>query len=321
MSSDPPQTDLWLERSRLAGMILAAVSYGGLFILTVQAASALMQRPRHGGKIAEHRYWLLFYVFSTFVLGTVGFAGNAKYTEMIWIDLRDAKGGPTALINDELNYRINVLVVICYYIMEWFMQVLLLHRCFVIWNWERYVMVPMISLFIAMIAMSILVLIQASTGVIWYNINTVLIYYSLQVGISVLYTILVTNRLLVMRGQIKQILGEYSGIYNTIVLMIIESTMLYTPLAILFILTFAFHSYISNLCFLGISHVQGIAQLLIIVRVARGRSIAHQWSSGHAAAPSSIAFSGTTHTEGINLQSIAGPERTVQLLSEKAEVV
>jgi hypothetical protein len=104
--------------------------------------------------------------------------------------------------------------------------------------------------------MSILVLIQASTGVIWYNINTVLIYYSLQVGISVLYTILVTNRLLVMRGQIKQILGEYSGIYNTIVLMIIESTMLYTPLAILFILTFAFHSYISNLCFLGISHVQ-----------------------------------------------------------------
>jgi hypothetical protein len=71
-----------------------------------------MQRPRHGGKIAEHRYWLLFYVFSTFVLGTVGFAGNAKYTEMIWIDLRDAKGGPTALINDELNYRINVLVVI-----------------------------------------------------------------------------------------------------------------------------------------------------------------------------------------------------------------
>jgi len=322
MSSDPSQTDLWLERSRLAGMILAAVSYGGLFILTVQAASALMQRPRHGGKIAEHRYWLLFYIFSTFALATVGLAGNARYTEMIWIDLRDAPGGPTTLINDELNYPVNVMVIICYYIMEWFMQVLLLHRCFVIWNWAKYVMVPMISLFIAMIAMSILVLVQASNGITWYNIDTVLIYYGIQVGINVLYTILVTNRLLVMRSQIKQILGEDSGIYNTILLMIIESTMLYTPLAILFIFTFALHSHISNLCFLGISHVQAIAQLLIIVRVARGRSITHQWSTGHAAAPSSIAFSGTTHTEGINLQSISRPERDmVKSLSEKAEVV
>jgi len=44
--------------------------------------------------------------------------------------------------------------------------------------------------------MSILVLIQASTGVTWYNIDTVLIYLSIQVGINVIYTILVTNRMI-----------------------------------------------------------------------------------------------------------------------------
>jgi hypothetical protein len=70
-----------------------------------------MQRPRYGGKIAENRYWLLFYVLSTFVLGTVGFAANAKYTEMIWIDLRDAPGGPAALIEDELDYSINIVAI------------------------------------------------------------------------------------------------------------------------------------------------------------------------------------------------------------------
>jgi len=70
-----------------------------------------MQRPRHGGKIAENRYWLLFYVFITFVLGTVGFAGNARYTEMIWIDLRDIPGGPAWLIENELSYPINVVAV------------------------------------------------------------------------------------------------------------------------------------------------------------------------------------------------------------------
>jgi hypothetical protein len=84
---------------------------GGFFILTVQAASALIQRPRSGGKIAKNRLWLLFYIFITFVLGTVGFAGNSKYTEMIWIDLRDAPGGPAALIENELDYSINVMAI------------------------------------------------------------------------------------------------------------------------------------------------------------------------------------------------------------------
>lgn len=51
---------------------------------------------------------LLGYVWITFALATIGFAGNARYTEMIWINLRDAPGGPAALILDELKYCINV---------------------------------------------------------------------------------------------------------------------------------------------------------------------------------------------------------------------
>lgn len=48
------------------------------------------------------------------MLGTIGFAGNARYTEVIWIDQRDAPGGPAALILDELNYRINVVALTWY---------------------------------------------------------------------------------------------------------------------------------------------------------------------------------------------------------------
>jgi hypothetical protein len=128
MSSDTPPTDLWLEQSRLDGMMLGAVTYGeylvygnleinsraatgGFFILTVQAAAALIQRPRHGGKIADHRLALLVYVVVTFILGTIGFAANAKYTEMIWIDLRGALGGPVELIENEMTYPINVVAI------------------------------------------------------------------------------------------------------------------------------------------------------------------------------------------------------------------
>jgi hypothetical protein len=105
--------------------------------------------------------------------------------------------------------------------------------------------------------MPIVVVIQANTGVIWYDMNTVLTYLCIEVGFTVVYTILVTKRLLAMRGQMKETMGEYdSSIYNTVVLMVIESAMLYSPFAIIFIVSFALHSDVANLCFLSISHIQ-----------------------------------------------------------------
>ncbi|KAG0693462.1 hypothetical protein DFH29DRAFT_395798 [Suillus ampliporus] len=107
MLSYTPQTDLWLERSRLDGMVLGSVSYGVFCLLTVQAWIALMKRPRYGGKIADHCRALLSYILITFVLRTISSAVSAKYTEMIGIDLRDVPGGPTTLIGQEMNCRIN----------------------------------------------------------------------------------------------------------------------------------------------------------------------------------------------------------------------
>jgi hypothetical protein len=86
-------------------------SIGIYFILTVQAWIALMQQPQNGGAIADHRRALLFYIFITFALMTISFAANVKYTEMIWIDLRDISGGPLTLIQNETDYSINVLAL------------------------------------------------------------------------------------------------------------------------------------------------------------------------------------------------------------------
>jgi hypothetical protein len=87
------------------------IAIGAFLVLTVQSLIALTRRPRHGAKIADHRLVLIFYIIITFVLGTISFAANVKYTEMIWIDLRDAPGGPLALIQNAWGYRINVLAL------------------------------------------------------------------------------------------------------------------------------------------------------------------------------------------------------------------
>ncbi|KAG2074053.1 hypothetical protein BDR04DRAFT_1008783 [Suillus decipiens] len=316
MSSYTPQTDLPLERSRLVGMILGGVSYGIYLLLTVQALIALMQRPRHGQKIANNRRTLICYTLITFALGTISLAGNIKYTEMIWIDLRDAPGGPVALIENVMHYRINFMAICCGYITEWLMQALLLYRCFVIWNWERYVTIPMLAIYIGMIAVAIVVLVHAGTGVLFYSISATLAYLAFQVAHTILYTILVAKRLFSMRGQMKQALGEYdSSTYDTIIFMVVESAMAYSLFIIIYIVAFAVHSNpLSTLCFLSILQVQGITQLFIIIRVARGRAVTHDWSTRiTAAAPTALAFAGTTSipAEGTNVGQVARPEQDI----------
>ncbi|KAG2338279.1 hypothetical protein BDR05DRAFT_969354 [Suillus weaverae] len=310
MSSYTLQTNLSLERSRLAGMTLAGVSYGVYLLLTVQAVTALVQRPRHGQKIANNRHTLLCYTLITFALGTISFACNAKYTVMIWIDLRDAPGGPVALIHNVMQYRINFLAICCGYVTEWVMQALLLYRCFVVWNWARHVMIPMIALYIGMIAVAISILAQAGTGAQFYKINTTLAYLSIQVAHTILYTILVAKRLLSIRGQMKQALAEYdSSTYDTIILMVVESAVTYSVFLIIYIVAFAVHSdSLSTLCFLSIVQVQGISQLFIIIRVARGRAV---MSTRNTASLTGLAFAGTVSitAEGTDVARAAKPEQ------------
>ncbi|KIM54440.1 hypothetical protein SCLCIDRAFT_11311 [Scleroderma citrinum Foug A] len=253
-----PNTDLWLERSRLDGMILGAVSYGMLLLLTIQAGTAILHRRGNGQLGVEP--WLLGYICITFVLATIGFAANVKYTEMIWIDLRDAPGGPAALIQDELSYWINVMAlawyVLSYYIMEWFMQALLVYRCFVIFGREKYIAISMGVLFLTMVGLSILILAEAS-GAVFYNINTELAYLSVEVGMTVIYTLLVTGRLLRSRRQMENFVAkEHLHTLDKVATMIVESAAPYSILGIIFIISFALHSNISNLVFLSISHVQ-----------------------------------------------------------------
>jgi len=92
----------------------------------------------------------------------------------------------------------------------------------------------------------------------FYNINTELAYLCIQVALNVIYTVLVVSRLFSMRSELKQVMPDYdSSIYDTVVLMIVESAMAYTILATVFIIAFALHNKgLSTLCFMSIGKVQ-----------------------------------------------------------------
>jgi hypothetical protein len=105
-------------------------------------------------------------------------------------------------------------------------------------------------------------MVQAGAGALFYNIKTTLVYLVLQVVHTMLYTILVTKRLLSIRGQMKTAVAGYdSSAYDTIILMVIESAMAYSIFIIVYIVAFVVDSdSLSTLCFLSIIQIQVSSQ-------------------------------------------------------------
>ena len=104
--------------------------------------------------------------------------------------------------------------------------------------------------------MSILVLAESS-GAIFYDINSQLVYLCVQVGLTIIYTLLVAGRLFALQKQMRDILErEHVRAYEIAAIMVVESAALYSVVGIIFIFTFALHSDVCNLVFLSVSHVQ-----------------------------------------------------------------
>jgi len=100
--------------------------------------------------------------------------------------------------------------------------------------------------------------VESSIGIAFYNINTQLAFLCIQVGLNVVYTILVAYRLFAMRNQLKEIVPQYdSSTYNTALLIVVESAMVYTAFAIVFIIAFVLDNVgLTTLCYMSIRKVQ-----------------------------------------------------------------
>ncbi|KAJ7207049.1 hypothetical protein GGX14DRAFT_635902 [Mycena pura] len=200
---------------------------------------------------------------------TYGFAANARFTEDIWINLRRGNWNPSFLIANEFDFWCNRLAIDTNFVMVWLMNLLLLYRCFVIWSYDIFVVALMSSVYLAIIALSIAVMIFAA---LFFNLNVQLSFLVLTCTFNLLFTVLVSTRLLTARNRITSLLGaEHAITYTSITATLVESAALYFIFDVICVVTYAVHSDIQNLILLENCLIQGISQLLIIVRVAEGR--------------------------------------------------
>ncbi|KAG7452005.1 uncharacterized protein BT62DRAFT_275787 [Guyanagaster necrorhizus] len=279
--------DLLVERSNLNGMALSLVAYGILFTMAIQCYSGLLSmRARRG----TTQWWLWIYVTTVLALATVAIGGNQKFTEMTYIDYRDYPGGPNAFTTDFYATPINLMCFI-YVSLGWFADGLVLYRFFVIYNRSIWVALVPAVLFLAGIGTStgLVVSIAKSEESFWANssVHFGIAYWTISVSLNVIFTCLIITRLLIIRRQVKAIIGSSHGThYTSIVAILVESASLYSGWALVFLITYARNSWVQNILLPPLGQIQGIAPLLIIMRVVSGRA----WSKSTDFNTSSMQF-------------------------------
>ena len=104
-------------------------------------------------------------------------------------------------------------------------------------------------------------------------VNFGLLYWSFSIALNVLVTGAIVARLLVMRSRLASINGpRHAQLYVSISAMLIESASLYSITAIVFLVGYSLRDAL-QFAAEPVEILQGVAPLMIILRVARGTAI------------------------------------------------
>jgi len=268
------ESDLIAERLNLNGNILGGVGYGVHATLYFICLNLLLAQRRKHPKVS---WTMIAYITLNFILGSIGNAANIKFNEMVFIDDRDFPGGPNAYFTAENSVTINVLAYAVYIVNTWTQDGLLLYRFFVIFECNYFLLIIPFCLYIVSIVMSCLLLAQIELPSVGFfassSTNFALTYWSISIATTLLLTVLIVGRLLVMRYRLRKVLStEGNSPYTSLSSMLIESAFLYAVTALIFIITFAKNDPVQNLVLPVLGQVQSISPLLITLRIAQGRA-------------------------------------------------
>jgi hypothetical protein len=94
-------------------------------------------------------------------------------------------------------------------------------------------------------------MVSAGNSAIFFNLDAQMAFLIMSRTFNLLFTTLVSTRLLTMRNQIKSLLGpEHALTYTSVTATLVESAAVYFVFDVLFVVTFSIHSNVENLILL-----------------------------------------------------------------------
>ncbi|GJJ06896.1 hypothetical protein Clacol_001092 [Clathrus columnatus] len=138
------------------------------------------------------------------------------------------------------------------------------------------------------------------------SINFALTYWSISIATTLLLTVLIVGRLLIMRYRLRKVMStdDRSSPYTSLSAMLIESAFIYAVTALIFIITFAKNNPVQNLVLPVLGQVQSISPLLITLRIAQGRAWTRDTFKTRGA-ESTMVIQTTVHTDDSRLNTLA----------------
>jgi len=230
--------------------------------------------------------YLGLYILILTAGNTVFTATNWKFTQVLFIEYRNYPGGPLAFFSEQFQFWANTVSNSAYVFCNFLVDGLVLYRCWAIWNHNYFVIALPALWFLVTTVLSALTTYQSAKPNSAFNAADVVIavpYWSLTVAFNIVLTLLIVGRLFHMRAKLRGVLGDqHTRTYTSIAAMIYESAALYSFTGIAFIVAFARNSPALYVILPFLGEVMCIAPLLIILRVALGRSFSSQTNAGVA---------------------------------------
>uniref|UniRef100_A0A0W0FIY4 Uncharacterized protein n=1 Tax=Moniliophthora roreri TaxID=221103 RepID=A0A0W0FIY4_MONRR len=212
-------------------------------------------------------------------------------------------------------------------------DLMLLHRCYVIWGSSKWIALPLIFVMLSLAVCEIVASVFGIIGIsntadsakekLYFQGNTIdTAFWLANMGINIILTLLTAGRIWWISQEAKKHMGPaIKTRYNTIVAIILESGILYP----IFITTNIIYDYLADpevpfpFSFSVVMYqVIGIAPTLIIIRAAGGKTIEYtsknlDVSSLHfanGAGPGSGNLDTRSHVETIDIEASPMAERT-----------
>lgn len=266
---------LWFEQANYISVNLGLIAYGIHIVSFVMCVYYLIMEK--AGK--KNLKWLALAVV-IFGCGTANISVNMTFNQWAWVDYRAFPGGPLMFLLQEQSHPINVKGNGVSIVIGFLTDALLIYRVYVVYQKYYVIVVPIL----AWLAATVLggfwdaqIAVPESSFWAGKTQNFALPYFALAMGLNILLTGLLVTRLMYMRHKINSALGSsrHGDTYSNVAAMILESAIPYGIVSFIFLVLYSMQNTAALLFIPLLVQVQCISPIVIIMRVARGRT----WSN------------------------------------------
>ncbi|KAI0336057.1 hypothetical protein GY45DRAFT_1430232 [Cubamyces sp. BRFM 1775] len=293
MSSGEPAANVSQDTSQLIGATLGAITYGLHITIFLQCMSYVFPqaiRTRTRGAIGR-----LVYVITEFLIGTVYLACNTILVRLMFVDHRLYTEGPNSWLSAHTGTAANAIDNMTLMTCTFLADGILLRRTYILWDSRKSIILLPLLLYLAATALSIPAFLQLTYPHMdpWSHNHFpfIALNFSLTASVTTLLHLLLVGRLAYTSYRARW--EGPAATYMSISSILIESAAPYVFVSLVFFAFYARGSDAQHAVLPVLSQVMCISPELLILRVARRRSLAERMKT----TASANAYVPTAHVE------------------------